>query len=196
MTGKRRDTYMDIFKRLRREKEEIKTEQQEMAQAYLSPSPPTGKSFVNSSRPVKKKAKKTVKKVKPVKSRSQNLRSTPKLKKMKSLLKSNIATVKPHRHGVKEGVPENLLKDALVDLEKELRSLRASRRELEGEMEELTGKLGFTQSKEIALRNKISELMKNETQLEEKRSSLKDKFNEVLKRIEKVRTIEAQLKEV
>ena len=194
---KRRGGYMELFKRLRRAQQEIKEEQQEIRQAYLNPVP------VKSMSPRKLNPRPTRRRTKKVKSprSSGSPRKKSILLTKKKPLRSFPQKTLPHRHfenSKKKGVSkeEDLLKDALTDLDRELRSLRASRRQLELLMEDVSGKLGYTQEREIALRNKISELMKQETVLEGKKSSCKDKLNNVLKRIEKVRTIETQLKEV
>lgn len=89
-----------------------------------------------------------------------------------------------------------LLDAALRDLNKELSGLRSSRKKLEMKMTELSDNLGSTQSKEIALRTQISELMKKETNLTKKKTSTKDKLVDIDQKIEKVRAIQADLKTV
>ncbi|MEK6939827.1 MAG: hypothetical protein AABX31_03800 [Nanoarchaeota archaeon] len=89
-----------------------------------------------------------------------------------------------------------LLDAALRDLNRELSGLRSSRRKLETKMAELSDNLGSTQNKEIALRTQISDLMKKETNLTKKKSLAKDKMADIDQKIEKVRSIQADLKSV
>ncbi len=89
-----------------------------------------------------------------------------------------------------------LLDAALRDLNRELSGLRNSRRKLEEKMAEFSDNLGSTQSKEISLRTQISDLMKKETVLTKKKSTAKDKIADIDQKIEKVRSIQADLKTV
>ncbi len=88
---------------------------------------------------------------------------------------------------------KELLKAALLDLEKELQELRAAKIQLETKFKRSSQGLGTLKEQEIKLRNLISAAMKKETVLLEKKNSLKDKLAEVIKRMEKVRTIEREL---
>ena len=90
----------------------------------------------------------------------------------------------------------NLLKDALKDLDKELRNLRSARSQLQKKLDLVSGELGSTQNHEINLRNKISELMKKEAALSKKKSDAKDKLASFDQRIEKMKSIERDLREV
>ena len=63
-------------------------------------------------------------------------------------------------------------------------------------MANFSTQLGDTQDKEIGLRNKISELMKKEAALTKKKATTKDKLGNVDQKIEKVRTIQAELKNI
>lgn len=91
---------------------------------------------------------------------------------------------------------KDLLKLALRDLDKELKTLRDSKNILTKDLGSFSRELGTTQSKEIELRNKISNLMKEETVLVKKRAETKDKITELNKKIEKVTTVERELKSV
>src|SRR3989344_2431621 len=89
-----------------------------------------------------------------------------------------------------------LLGGALRDLNRELQGLRSARKRLELKMANFSTQLGDTQDKEIGLRNKISELMKKEAALTKKKATTKDKLGNVDQKIEKVRTIQAELKNI
>lgn len=89
-----------------------------------------------------------------------------------------------------------LLTQALRDLNNELKVLQKSRRFLERKMEKFTGNLGVTQQQEIKLRNEISSLMKKEHEIIKNIAGTKDRFQSVGKRIEKIKGIERELKEV
>lgn len=90
----------------------------------------------------------------------------------------------------------SLLKEALKDLEKELKHLRSSKKELEKKTEAVSGKLGVTQDQEIRLRNEISRLMRQEVNLTQQKTSLKDKLLATKKKMEKIHSIEHELREV
>jgi len=91
---------------------------------------------------------------------------------------------------------QDMLKDALADLNRELRILRSSRKRLEFKMESLNHNFSFTQNKEIDLRSKISQLMREENAIEKKKASTKDQLVVVDQKIEKVKSIGQQLKGV
>ena len=90
----------------------------------------------------------------------------------------------------------DLLKETFIDLENELKLLRSSRRKLEQKMGTVSKHLSSVQAEEIQLRNEISELMKKETNLEKNRSGLKDKMTDLTKRIDKVKSIGRELKDI
>lgn len=89
-----------------------------------------------------------------------------------------------------------LLKEAIRDLENELRSLRKSKAELEEKFSKDSSKLDFVKSQEIRLRNLISLSMKKEAELIKKKDKVKGKLAEINHKIEKVRSIERELEEV
>ena len=89
-----------------------------------------------------------------------------------------------------------LLGGALRDLNRELQSLRNTRKGLEMKMANFSSQLGDTQNKEISLRNKISEMMKKEAVIIKKKTIAKDKMAMVDQKIEKVKTIQTGLKSI
>ena len=89
-----------------------------------------------------------------------------------------------------------LLGGALRDLDRELQSLRNNRKRLELKMANFSSQLGNTQDKEISLRNQISELMKKEATITKKKATAKDKLALIDQKVEKVRAIQAELKNV
>ena len=90
----------------------------------------------------------------------------------------------------------DLLKETFIDLENELKLLRSSRRKLEQKMGTVSKHLNSVQAEEIQLRNDISELMKKETNLEKNKTGLKDKMEDFTKRIDKVKSIGRELKDI
>ncbi len=90
----------------------------------------------------------------------------------------------------------DLLHDALRDLDKELRSLRASKRFMEKKLGDCSGKLDFVKQQEIRLRNLISVSMRKEDLLQKKRNRLKEKVSALSERMEKVKAVERELKDV
>ena len=90
----------------------------------------------------------------------------------------------------------DLLKETFIDLENELKLLRSSRRKLEQKMGTVSKHLNSVQAEEIQLRNDISELIKKETNLEKNKTGLKDKMEDLTKRIDKVKSIGRELKDI
>ena len=91
---------------------------------------------------------------------------------------------------------QNLLKEALQDLEKELKALQNAKGRLDNQSERVSGDISMTQAQEIELRTKISNFMKKEALLVKKKTLLKDRIIALDKKIEKVSSIERELKEV
>ena len=91
---------------------------------------------------------------------------------------------------------QNLLKEALQDLEKELKTLQNAKGRLDNQSERVSGDISMTQAQEIELRTKISNFMKKEALLVKKKTLLKDRIIALDKKIEKVSSIERELKEV
>ena len=90
----------------------------------------------------------------------------------------------------------NIMRDALRDLQKELKTLRSSKIRLEREMAEKSVKLEGVQDQVIRLREIISLAMRKEAILIKKVESAKNKIDLVDKKIEKVKSIERDLKDV
>ncbi len=90
----------------------------------------------------------------------------------------------------------DMLRAALKDLDSELRSLRASKRELEEKLKNDSGKLDFVKGQELKLRNLISLSMKKEDLLTKKKNRTKDCLVEINEKIDKVRSVERELKDV
>ncbi len=94
------------------------------------------------------------------------------------------------------GKERDLLRDAVRDLDRELRSLRAGKRSLEKKLGDCSGKLDFVKQQEIRLRNLISVSMRKEDFLQKKRNRLKEKLAALNERMEKVKAVERELKDV
>ena len=90
----------------------------------------------------------------------------------------------------------DLLKDALRDLDTELEKMESSKHELEKKVRSDSEKLDFVKGQEIRLRNLISLSIQKEDSLQKKKNKLKDKLAEVNKKIEKVKAVERELKDV
>lgn len=109
--------------------------------------------------------------------------------------------IKHNKHKViktKKAAPlkRNLLTDAIHDLDQELLHLRSARSQLQKKLNLVSGELGSTQSEEIDLRNKISELMRKEAVLSKKKTEAKDKIVSFDQRIEKIKSIERDLQKL
>lgn len=90
----------------------------------------------------------------------------------------------------------DMLKAALKDLNSELRSLRFSKRKLEEKLKTDAGKLDFVKGQELKLRNLISLSMKKEEALTKKKSRTKDQLAGLNEKIDKVKSVERELKDV
>ncbi len=99
---------------------------------------------------------------------------------------------------VKEHVKKehNLLKAALVDLENQLTKLRSSKRGQEKKLDSVADKIIKVQDMEVRLREAISRLMKTESNLDKEKENCKDKLTVLRRKIEKIRSIQNDLKEV
>ena len=91
---------------------------------------------------------------------------------------------------------KDLLAEALIDLNKELNKLRSAKKRLENKTRNVSSELDNTQSLEVSLRNKISELMRIESQLVKKKASTRDKMTSLDRKIEKVKSVERELRDV
>ncbi len=87
----------------------------------------------------------------------------------------------------------NLLRDALADLEEELRKLRASKKELEQKIRTDSGKFDLVKSQESRLRKLLTLSIAKEEMLLKKKTITKEKLEKVVKRIEKVEMIDREL---
>jgi len=194
---------MGFFDRFKRNKVVLIPEEKDLAskpeqnmEASVQPSPPS-----TSSMPVvsQGRALKTIKKKKRAKKRRvMKKTSHPKAKKHTKRAKPSAPSTKVGEGSTNKWMHKEraLLDAALRDLNRELSGLRSSRRKLENKMAELSDNLGSTQTKEISLRSQISELMKKETNLIKKKTTAKDKMVDIDQKIEKVRSIQADLKSV
>ena len=90
----------------------------------------------------------------------------------------------------------DLLRDAIQDLDQELQGLQGQKKDIERKLREASSQLDFVKEQEIRLRNLISLSMKKEGLLLKKRQQAKDKLGDLDKRIEKVKAVERELKDV
>ena len=91
---------------------------------------------------------------------------------------------------------EDLLRGALEDLEEEISSLRSVRSQMEKKIKSASRELGTTQRQELEMQNKINTLKSKENDLVKKTASTKEKLDAISQKIEKVKSIERQLKEM
>jgi hypothetical protein len=89
-----------------------------------------------------------------------------------------------------------LLRGALQDLNKEMHRLGGQKRSLEYSMDKVSRELTSTQNTELRLRAKASQLLKIEATLGKEKAATKDKLVALDKRIEKVKAIRRELKDV
>lgn len=90
----------------------------------------------------------------------------------------------------------NLLKAALGDLENQLEKLRGSKRIQEKKLNYLADRISKVQDMEVRLREAISRLMKTGSNLDKEKEICRDKLTILKKKIEKIRSIQNDLKEV
>ena len=121
----------------------------------------------------------------------------------KTARKKAVKTVRAPKPSKAKSIPKkvmqkerNLLDDALRDLNRELQSLRRARKKLELKMTGFSTQLGATQNQEFSLRNKISGLIKKEAALNKQKTTAKDKLVDLNHKIDKVKTIQNELKYV
>ena len=79
---------------------------------------------------------------------------------------------------------------------KNFRVYRVKKKDIERKLREASSQLDFVKEQEIRLRNLISLSMKKEGLLLKKRQQAKDKLGDLDKRIEKVKAVERELKDV
>lgn len=87
----------------------------------------------------------------------------------------------------------NLLREALADLEGELQKLRAAKKELQQNLRTDSGKFNMVKSQESRLRKLLALSIAKEEMLLKKKTITKEKLEKVMKRIEKVETIDREL---
>ena len=87
----------------------------------------------------------------------------------------------------------DLLRDALQDLDQELKKLRASKKELEQNLRADSGKFNTVKEQESRLRNLMALFMKKEDILLQKKTKAKEKLEAVSKKIDKVKTVQREL---
>ena len=91
---------------------------------------------------------------------------------------------------------DNVVKDALSDLEEEFTNLRKQKDGLNKQLRKTGSNIVGTQAEEEKLRNQISRLVAKEGVLERKRNKLKEKLDDTKEKISKVRHIKEELTEV
>lgn len=91
---------------------------------------------------------------------------------------------------------KDLLKEALQDLDRELKALRSSKTQLEKKLDGTSSKLETIKSQQLKLRDLISYSMKKEADLVKRKSSAEEKISALDKKIEKVKTIGQELRGV
>jgi len=91
---------------------------------------------------------------------------------------------------------KNLLKEALQDLDRELKTLCSSKTQLEKMLGGTSSKLATIKTQQLKLRDLISYSMKKETDLVKRKTSIEEKMATIEKKIEKVKTIGQELRGV
>ncbi len=125
---------------------------------------------------------------KKVRSKKKSL-TLPKSSKLSSKISTSI---KKKSRGLKN----DLLDDALVDLKRELHELNSSRRTLEQRFGATSSDLEKVQAKKVRLQTQIGSALEKETSLMKKKSITKDKMMALDQKIQKVKSIQRELKEV
>lgn len=94
------------------------------------------------------------------------------------------------------GPKGNMLDDALSDLGKELRDLHSSRRTLNQLFVAASSELEKVQARKVKWQTQIATASEKETKLMKKKAAAKDKMMALDQKIQKVKSIERELKEV
>ena len=107
--------------------------------------------------------------------------------------KKSAAEGKKHRV---VGQKRELLGEALADLERELRELLSSKRSLDQRLVSVSLELEKVQAKKIRLQTQIATSLEKEGSLTKKKAATKDRVTALEQKIQKVKSIERDLKEV
>ncbi|MDP3640506.1 MAG: hypothetical protein Q8R53_04900 [Nanoarchaeota archaeon] len=91
---------------------------------------------------------------------------------------------------------KDLLKEALQDLDRELKTLHSSKVQLEKKLGGTSSKLETIKTQQLKLRDLISYSMKKESELVKRKASIEEKTAAIEKKIEKVKTIGQELRGV
>lgn len=89
-----------------------------------------------------------------------------------------------------------LVKEAVIDLDKEINRVRGDKSSLNLELQNIDQNLENAQQLERRLKEKISRLDNKEAELIDNRKKLKQKSNYLSERLKKLKTIKEQLSEV
>ena len=96
----------------------------------------------------------------------------------------------------KKKAKQNVLREALGDLSKELSRLKREKQSFIKKIDSLEKSIQSTQFRESSLRGKITKLIAAETVLSKKKSSSMSKINLIKEKINKLKKVKEELRDV
>jgi len=96
----------------------------------------------------------------------------------------------------KKKAKQNVLREALGDLSKELSRLKREKQSFIKKIDSLEKSIQSTQFRESSLRDKITKLIAAETVLSKKKSSSMSKINLIKEKINKLKKVKEELRDV
>ena len=96
----------------------------------------------------------------------------------------------------KKKAKQNFLREALGDLSKELSRLKREKQSFIKKIDSLEKSIQSTQFRESSLRDKITKLIAAETVLSKKKSSSMSKINLIKEKINKLKKVKEELRDV
>ena len=97
------------------------------------------------------------------------------------------------KHKISNG---NTLKEALVDISKELRKLKREKEDFIKKIELIEKSLQYTQYKEGFLRDRITKLIAEESNLSKRKAESLNRINSIKDKIGKIKKAEEELKQI
>ncbi len=96
----------------------------------------------------------------------------------------------------KKKAKQNVLREALGDLSKELSRLKREKQSFIKKIDSLEKSIQATQYRESALRDKITKLIAAESELSKKKSNSMNKINLIKEKINKLKKVKEELRDV
>ncbi|MBT4835547.1 hypothetical protein HON86_02930 [Candidatus Woesearchaeota archaeon] len=97
---------------------------------------------------------------------------------------------------IKKKIKQNVLKEALADLSKELINLKKEKQAFIRKIDTLETSIQSTQFKETTLRDRITKLIAAESELSKKKSNSITKINSLKEKISKLKKVKEDLSDI